>query len=602
MVRLNETHIISKLKKKQKLSEITSVNVWGHNLTDVQILTNYPQLQVISLAINHLTSLEVFASLPALKELYLRCNLVRDPKELLHLTKLKLSILWLMDNPIGGLREYRKIVLRCLPTLVQLDDVDVTDHEREEAIKLGIPTVKYLNDAEWDVESPTQPTITKFDDLYQKNQSAKFPLVELNPNVLQGREESKDDQDQSINHNEKIINTFQRLKSSKSVSELHVFSYNNNRYGLSPSNSEDSLNSSRRTSSHTTPFSIRTSHSTPLKHQTVNESVSDYDMAFDVRSLTYSTSSGMASPKSDHPEPMNKQKSPLHKISEWKPDKFYSYSKSSNDSSMLSANYKSQSDSSIRETSSPYTASPSQSQTELSKVAEISNYEMLLRKKHKRSQEESKRNSSPMRTISMDSEKIFSSPLNPNRTSEGKQPKILNPYSNHFAPIPEFTMEQKIQFLANKNKLKSNVHPTNIAKSPTETEMSNYEVLMTKTTNELQTSHENPSDQFGKSTSNYTKKDNTSLTDANLESKAPSTPIRNWWLVNDKQSPKSVKDSIRSVANESDMNSDLGDKSNHNILYAVIALVQELDELSLKMVQKEINHLLNSKFTKDKNK
>ncbi|KAI8930386.1 hypothetical protein BC831DRAFT_440341 [Entophlyctis helioformis] len=151
MVVLTESQILAKAKGSRVMSAkdlgiIKSINLWGNDLTDVSILSSMPQLEVLSLAVNKLTSLSIFTALPALKELYMRQNLISDPRELLHLAALpSLRILWLVDNPVAALPEYRNLVLRILPALEKLDDAAITEDERDEAFLSGMPTMQELD-------------------------------------------------------------------------------------------------------------------------------------------------------------------------------------------------------------------------------------------------------------------------------------------------------------------------------------------------------------------------------------------------------------------------------------------------------------------------
>ena len=80
------------------------------------------------------TTLEPFAQLAKLQELYARKNSIASLAELRHLAKSRhLRSLWLVDNPCAvGLdkEEYRLRVLRALPQLETLDNCEVTTHER----------------------------------------------------------------------------------------------------------------------------------------------------------------------------------------------------------------------------------------------------------------------------------------------------------------------------------------------------------------------------------------------------------------------------------------------------------------------------------------
>lgn len=83
-----------------------------------------PALEVISLSINSIDTLEYFASCRNLQELYLRKNEIKNINEILHLAQLQfLKKLSLEDNPCNKVDNYRLTVLKALPNLEFLDNV-----------------------------------------------------------------------------------------------------------------------------------------------------------------------------------------------------------------------------------------------------------------------------------------------------------------------------------------------------------------------------------------------------------------------------------------------------------------------------------------------
>ncbi|KAI8799657.1 hypothetical protein BJ742DRAFT_128974 [Cladochytrium replicatum] len=138
MASLTESLITAKTKGIRGRSDfgyIKSLNLWGQDLTDVSILTEIPHVSVVSLSSNSISSLATFASLTELTELYLRRNNVSDPTQLRYLSGLeKLRILWLAENPIADIPEYRRFVVRYVPHLDSLDGVSVTQQERIAAL------------------------------------------------------------------------------------------------------------------------------------------------------------------------------------------------------------------------------------------------------------------------------------------------------------------------------------------------------------------------------------------------------------------------------------------------------------------------------------
>uniref|UniRef100_A0A6U4TTX4 U2A'/phosphoprotein 32 family A C-terminal domain-containing protein n=1 Tax=Hemiselmis andersenii TaxID=464988 RepID=A0A6U4TTX4_HEMAN len=135
MVMLTEELVLAKTRAAS-LSEVKNLNLWGSDLTDVSILKRLDQVEVLSLSVNKITSLEEFRHCSHLTELYLRKNEIGDIREVEYLRGLKhLSILWLCDNPCVGSSpsEYRRQVIALLPKITKLDNIDVTDEERSSA-------------------------------------------------------------------------------------------------------------------------------------------------------------------------------------------------------------------------------------------------------------------------------------------------------------------------------------------------------------------------------------------------------------------------------------------------------------------------------------
>ncbi len=83
-----------------------------------------PNVEVLSLSINNITTLTDFASCRMLQELYLRKNKINDINELLYLIELPdLKKLWLAENPCAEFDNYRMTVLKALPNLEYLDNI-----------------------------------------------------------------------------------------------------------------------------------------------------------------------------------------------------------------------------------------------------------------------------------------------------------------------------------------------------------------------------------------------------------------------------------------------------------------------------------------------
>lgn len=92
---LTQELIIQKTKC-DSLLQIKNLNMWGNDLDDLKALRQIPNLEVLSLSVNRITTLKEIAACSKLQELYLRKNLISDLGELRYLVNLpNLRVLWL---------------------------------------------------------------------------------------------------------------------------------------------------------------------------------------------------------------------------------------------------------------------------------------------------------------------------------------------------------------------------------------------------------------------------------------------------------------------------------------------------------------------------
>ena len=113
------------------------MNLWGQRLEDVSIVSKLPNIETIALSVNEIKTLAPFQHCLHLRELFLRRNSIPSLSEIKYLTNLPaLQTLWLADNPITQEPNYREFVIAMLPHLTKLDEVDITQKERDEAIKI----------------------------------------------------------------------------------------------------------------------------------------------------------------------------------------------------------------------------------------------------------------------------------------------------------------------------------------------------------------------------------------------------------------------------------------------------------------------------------
>ncbi len=83
-------------------------------------------MEILTLSVNDLTTLEDLKYCSNLSELYIRNNKIADLNEIYYLKNLKnLKILWLADNECANQINYRMTVLRNLPNLHKLDNSSI---------------------------------------------------------------------------------------------------------------------------------------------------------------------------------------------------------------------------------------------------------------------------------------------------------------------------------------------------------------------------------------------------------------------------------------------------------------------------------------------
>ncbi|CAO1370305.1 unnamed protein product [Diamesa serratosioi] len=119
----------------------------------------------LNFRVNKISTLSDFEDCPNLQELYLRKNNIQEINDLVYLQNLtKLKFLWLEENPCvdSAGPNYRKIVLRALPKLIKLDNVEVTPEEVQDALRnppAAEPQKKEdVYEEEYDTTYQQQPT------------------------------------------------------------------------------------------------------------------------------------------------------------------------------------------------------------------------------------------------------------------------------------------------------------------------------------------------------------------------------------------------------------------------------------------------------------
>jgi Leucine-rich repeat (LRR) protein len=71
--------------KTDNLALIKNLNLWGNEISDVSLISEMPNLEVLSLSVNKISSLKDFVHCTRLQELYLRKNNISSLLELKYL-------------------------------------------------------------------------------------------------------------------------------------------------------------------------------------------------------------------------------------------------------------------------------------------------------------------------------------------------------------------------------------------------------------------------------------------------------------------------------------------------------------------------------------
>ncbi|XP_078084939.1 cilia and flagella associated protein 410 isoform X2 [Mustelus asterias] len=141
-----------------------------------------PNIEVITLSVNNISSLVDFQYCQNISELYLRKNHIQSLAEICYLKGLhRLRVLWLSENPCCGTdpHKYRMTVLRNLPQLQKLDNQVVTEEELAQASEDGDEIAAVLS------KEPMEPTRHHS----RRESGTSEPSTEMESDVLSFRME-----------------------------------------------------------------------------------------------------------------------------------------------------------------------------------------------------------------------------------------------------------------------------------------------------------------------------------------------------------------------------------------------------------------------------
>ncbi|XP_037080318.1 protein tilB homolog isoform X3 [Pollicipes pollicipes] len=136
-MKLTEDMVVAR-SRGAELNSIRKLNCWGSEISDVSVVRKLPNIEVLALSVNNITTLVDFQYCHNLSELYIRQNNITDLNEVVYLKELpKLKALWLADNPCAQREGYRLALLRTLPHLQKLDNTTVESEEVQKAMIHG---------------------------------------------------------------------------------------------------------------------------------------------------------------------------------------------------------------------------------------------------------------------------------------------------------------------------------------------------------------------------------------------------------------------------------------------------------------------------------
>jgi Leucine-rich repeat (LRR) protein len=142
---LTKEYILSKYDKFSDITEIKKLNIYGEDIQDITIISKMPNIEILSLSSNKISSLSPLSICLNMRELYIRNNNINSFRELKHLRPIRnLKVLWLEGNPICKDNFYRDKVLNILPQVKILDNKNrcISKYEKEIKNKKRLKSVQ----------------------------------------------------------------------------------------------------------------------------------------------------------------------------------------------------------------------------------------------------------------------------------------------------------------------------------------------------------------------------------------------------------------------------------------------------------------------------
>ena len=223
-LKLTEEMIIRKAKGNYSLPYIRNLKFFNSFLKDISIVSKCTSIESATFSTNNISSLKCFKNLQNLKELSLASNNISDINELIYLGSCpNLTKLWLKNNPISKLWDYRIQVIRYIPSLKFLDDEEITQDEKILANTGSFFDVGYNN------KRKMRPPSYDHHINGQRYRNNQYELYDLNNGF------KRDYESDEINYN-----NYDRYQKKKSDTPSKIFDrYGNSKRGISPFNNNN---------------------------------------------------------------------------------------------------------------------------------------------------------------------------------------------------------------------------------------------------------------------------------------------------------------------------------------------------------------------------
>ncbi len=209
--------LIAQKVRSDRIESIRNLNLWGSNIEDISIIREMPSLEIVSLSVNKIRTLAPFANLQNLRELYLRRNLIANLNEIKHLTNCEnLTVLWLSENPICDNPNYRDVIICILPQLQKLDDIPITEEERDKAEKKLSGNLGEDEDGNDEEEDDKEENKNGYNQNHNQRSDKKNYAIRSNHNNNEDNEENNFYGNNNSNNSRKISNKKNNIRQGRS--------------------------------------------------------------------------------------------------------------------------------------------------------------------------------------------------------------------------------------------------------------------------------------------------------------------------------------------------------------------------------------------------